>query len=107
MCSLLAHVDWSKIEKLVILDGFLLYHVFSIHASLQIKLFLRTSTETSRKRRFGRYGDSSAPEESKEFWNSASYFEKCAWPNFVENHAFFFPSVDIETYVDSADVEQR
>lgn len=42
--------------RMVLVDGFLLYHDLAIRERLDVRLFLRLSHDTAKKRRFTRQG---------------------------------------------------
>ncbi|KAJ5923269.1 nicotinamide riboside kinase 1 [Penicillium verhagenii] len=85
---------------IVFVDGFLLYHEPSIRDRLDLRLFLRLSHETAKKRRFTRQGYGSEASH-EEFWKTEDYFEKMVWRNYVEQHAQFFRGGDVEGIVDT------
>ena len=78
-----------------IVDGFLLYHEPRIRELLDIKLFLRTTKEIARTRRFEKpeYAGEHAEEE---FWRTQSYFDRKVWPHHIEEHGPLFEKGDVE-----------
>lgn len=78
-----------------IVEGFLLYHEPRIRELLDVKLFLRTTKETARTRRFEK-PDYTGEHVEEEFWKTKSYFDRAVWPNHVEEHSVLFHSSDVE-----------
>ena len=85
----------SIFPRLVLLEGFLLYHDPRIRDRLDLCLFLRLSHATAKQRRFSRqgYGSEARPGE---FWKTEDYFEKVVWRNYVAQHAQFFEGGNVE-----------
>lgn len=88
----LAAASWTRV---VIVEGFLLYHDPAVRERLDWKLFLRLSHDTAKSRRFSRQGYG-AEAKPREFWKTEDYFEKMVWPNYVTAHAPFFENGDVE-----------
>lgn len=86
-------------SKLVIVDGFTLYNIEKIRRRLDIRLCIRLSYETAKRRRIRRqgYGLDAKPEE---FRKTKEYFEKMVWRNYVAEHAALFKSGDVEGFPD-------
>jgi nicotinamide/nicotinate riboside kinase len=61
--------------KIVILDGFLLFHDAEIRKRLDMMFFFGLSHDVTKERRFSRqgYGVEAKPDE---FWKTEDYFEK-------------------------------
>lgn len=100
--SLKFEVERSEIDistKLVLLDGFLLFHNPDIRKRLDLMLFFRLSHDVAKQRRFSRQGYGS---EAKldEFWKTEDYFEKVVWRCYREQHSFMFRDADVEGEVD-------
>jgi nicotinamide/nicotinate riboside kinase len=85
--------------KLVLVDGFLLFHNAEIRKRLDLMLFFRLSHDVAKERRFSRQGY--VPEAKPEdFWKTEDYFEKMVWRCYSEQHAFMFRDGDVEGEVD-------
>lgn len=91
---------------IVILEGFLLYHMSAIRNRLDGKLFLRLNHEEARRRRSTRpsYG---AEAKEGEFWKAEDYFEKMVWRNYVEQHADLFENGNVNGSVDKMTCSER
>lgn len=81
--------------RIVIVEGFLLYHNATIRDILDARLFLRLSRKTAKDRRMTRpgYGVEAKPDE---FWKSEDYFEKMVWRSYLSEHSQFFENGDVE-----------
>ena len=79
----------------VIIEGFLLYHLSDVRRRLDGKLFVRLDHQEARRRRLTRpsYG---AEAKEGEFWKTEDYFEKMVWRNYVEQHADLFEDGNVE-----------
>ena len=97
-------LDFSS-SKVVILEGFLLFHNAEIRKRLDLKLFFRLSHDVAKERRFRRqgYGPEAKPDE---FWKTEDYFEKMVWRCYREQHAFMFREGDVEGDVDENACEE-
>lgn len=86
-------------HTIVIIEGFLLYHLPDVRRRLNGKLFVRLDHEEARRRRLTRpsYG---VEAKEGEFWKTEDYFEKMVWRNYVEQHADFFEDGDVEGSID-------
>jgi nicotinamide/nicotinate riboside kinase len=98
--------EWnSRVRKLVeetgfdtpiaIVDGFLLYseRMAHIRSLFDVKLFLRTSYATAKRRREARSGYVTL----EGFWEDPpGYVDRIVWPNYVADHAFLFENGDVE-----------
>ena len=82
-------------QPVCFVDGFLLYHEPKLRELLDIKLFLRTTKEIARARRFEK-PDYAGERAEGEFWKTEEYFHRVAWPNYVEEHSPLFKSADVE-----------
>lgn len=81
--------------SIVILEGFLLYHISDVLTRLDGKLFIRLDHQEARRRRMTRptYGSEA---QDGEFWKTEDYFEKIVWRNYVEQHAYLFENGNAE-----------
>ena len=81
--------------SVVIIEGFLLYHLSDVRRRLDGKLFVRLDHQEARRRRLTRpsYG---AEAKEGEFWKTEDYFEKMVWRNYVEQHADLFEDGNVE-----------
>ena len=85
--------------RIVILEGFLLYHQADVHNRLDGRLFIRLDYEEARRRRIERPGYERQAKEG-EFWKTEDCFDKMVWRNYREQHADLFENMDIEGSVD-------
>lgn len=88
---------------IVIIEGFLLYHMSDVRGRLDGRLFVRLDHQEARRRRLTRpsYG---AEAKDGEFWKTEDYFEKMVCRNYVEQHADLFEDGNVEG---RADMEVR
>jgi nicotinamide/nicotinate riboside kinase len=85
--------------KIAIIDGFLLYSesMSKIRNTFDIKLLLRTSYNTVKRRRESRKGYVTL----EGFWEDPEgYVDAIVWPNYVEDHAFLFEKGNVEGELD-------
>jgi len=82
-------------QPVCIVEGFLLYHEPRIRELLDVKLFLRTTKEMARARRFEK-PDYAGEQAKEEFWKTNAYFDRAVWPNYVEEHSVLFHGSDVE-----------
>lgn len=85
--------------SIVILEGFLLYHISDILTRLDGKLFIRLDHQEARRRRLTRPSYGSEAQDG-EFWKTEDYFEKIVWRNYVEQHAHLFEDGNVEGSID-------
>ena len=85
----------TRSPRLVILDGFLLYHDPGIRQRLDLMLFLRLSKATAKARRLAKpgWGEDAKPDM---YWVTEPYFEASVWKNHVQEHAWLFVNGDVE-----------
>lgn len=88
-------------RRIAIIDGFLLYSdemaELGIRDLFDVKLFLRTSYATAKRRREARTGYVTL----EGFWEDPpGYVEEIVWPNYVKDHKFLFKGEDVEGEVD-------
>jgi len=81
--------------RLVILDGFVLYHDREIRRRLDVMLFLRLSKATAKTRRLARPAYVNDVKTGK-YWSTAEYFEASVWKNYVREHSWLFVHGDVE-----------
>lgn len=102
--GLKARVDKMVRERgwetpIAIVDGFLLFaeSMKEIRELFDVRLFLRTSYETAKRRREARSGYVTL----EGFWEDPpGYVDKIVWPNYVQDHAFLFKEKDVEGDLD-------
>ncbi|KAF2866096.1 P-loop containing nucleoside triphosphate hydrolase protein [Massariosphaeria phaeospora] len=95
----------ARVKKLVeksgwttpicIVDGFLLFSedMADIRRLFDVRLFLRTSYGTAKRRREARTGYVTL----EGFWEDPpEYVDKVVWPNYVKDHKFLFEGLDVE-----------
>lgn len=86
----------AKETTVAIIDGFLLYadSMADVRSLFDLRLFLRTSHETAKKRREARSGYVTL----EGFWEDPpGYVDKVVWPNYVKDHAFLFENGNVES----------
>ncbi|KAF2256895.1 P-loop containing nucleoside triphosphate hydrolase protein [Trematosphaeria pertusa] len=82
-----------------IVDGFLLFSedMREIRELFDVRLFLRTSYETTKRRREARSGYVTL----EGFWEDPpGYVDKVVWPNYVQDHRFLFEGQNVEGELD-------
>jgi nicotinamide/nicotinate riboside kinase len=85
--------EWEE-KRICVVDGFLLFSedMKDIRSLFDIKLFLRTSYETAKRRREARSGYVTL----EGFWEDPpGYVDKVVWPNYVADHKFLFEHGDV------------
>lgn len=95
--GLVEQYGWDT--PIAIVDGFLLYpeSMAEIRELFDVKLFLRTSYETAKKRREARSGYVTL----EGFWEDPPGYVDCiVWPNYVKDHAFLFAGQDVHADLD-------
>lgn len=90
----------AETYSIVIVEGFLLYHLAEIRRRLDCRLFLRLSHEEARRRRLGRPSYGVKATKEGEFWKTEEYFEEVVWRNYVEMHGELFRGGDVEGKAD-------
>lgn len=96
---------WEEGKRICIVDGFLLFseEMKEVRELFDVRLFLRTSYRTAKKRREARTGYVTI----EGFWEDPpGYVDKIVWPNYVADHKFLFEGGDVEGGLDK-DVCQR
>jgi nicotinamide/nicotinate riboside kinase len=86
--------EWRD-RRICIVDGFLLFseEMKHVRAYFNVKLFLRTSYETAKKRREARSGYVTL----EGFWaDPPGYVDQVVWPNYVQDHKFLFEEGNVE-----------
>lgn len=84
---------------IAVVDGFLLFSedMREIRQLFDLKLFLRTSYQTAKRRREARSGYVTL----EGFWEDPEgYVDKIVWPNYVKDHRFLFEGGDVEGDMD-------
>ena len=87
------HSEWQN-RRICIVDGFLLFseEMRDIRELFDVRLFLRTSYETAKKRREARSGYVTL----EGFWQDPpGYVDNIVWPNYVKDHKFLFEDGDV------------
>jgi nicotinamide/nicotinate riboside kinase len=92
--------EWDN-RRICIVDGFLLFseEMKHVRSFFDVKLFLRTSYETAKKRREARSGYVTL----EGFWaDPPGYVDKVVWPNYVQDHKFLFEDGNVEKELDES-----
>ncbi|KAI8934556.1 hypothetical protein NX059_008255 [Plenodomus lindquistii] len=87
-------------RRICIVDGFLLFSedMRHIRSMFDLRLFLRTSYATAKKRRDARSGYVTL----EGFWEDPpGYVDKIVWPNYVKDHSFLFSGGNVEGPLDA------
>jgi nicotinamide/nicotinate riboside kinase len=88
-------------RRICIVDGFLLFseEMKDIRSLFDVRLFLRTSYETAKRRREARSGYVTI----EGFWEDPpGYVDQVVWPNYVQDHKFLFEQGDVEQELDQS-----
>ena len=88
---------WKR--RVCIVDGFLLFSddMRDIRNLFDVKMFLRTTYATAKRRREARSGYVTL----EGFWEDPpGYVDKVVWPNYVEDHKFLFKGAHVEGDLD-------
>lgn len=85
--------------SIVILEGFLLYHISDVLTRLDGKLFRILDHQEARRRKMTRPSYGSEAQDG-EFWKTEDYFEKIVCRNYVEQHAHLFEDGNVEGSID-------
>jgi nicotinamide/nicotinate riboside kinase len=91
--------EYSWNTPICIVDGFLLFSedMADIRELFDVKLFLRTTYETAKRRREARSGYVTL----EGFWEDPpGYVDKIVWPNYVKDHKFLFMEQDVHKNLD-------
>lgn len=97
--TLFAEVFGKEDVKVAIIDGFLLYSedMARVRKMFDIKILLRTSYSTVKRRRESRKGYVTL----EGFWEDPEgYVDAIVWPNYVKDHKFLFKRGDVEGELD-------
>jgi nicotinamide/nicotinate riboside kinase len=87
-------------KRICVVDGFLLFSedMKDIRSLFDVRLFLRTSYDTAKKRREARSGYVTL----EGFWEDPpGYVDKVVWPNYVQDHKFLFENEDVDNELDA------
>jgi nicotinamide/nicotinate riboside kinase len=90
--------EWEG-RRICIVDGFLLFSedMKDVRELFDVRLFLRTSYETAKKRREARSGYVTL----EGFWQDPpGYVDKIVWPNYVKDHEFLFKDGNVDGKLD-------
>lgn len=86
--------EWEG-RRICVVDGFLLFseEMKEIRELFDVKMFLRTSYETAKRRREARQGYVTI----EGFWEDPpGYVDQVVWPNYVKDHKFLFVGEDVD-----------
>ena len=86
-------------RRICIVDGFLLFseEMKDVRELFDVRLFLRTSYETAKRRREARSGYVTL----EGFWQDPpGYVDKIVWPNYVKDHSFLFKDGHVDGELD-------
>jgi nicotinamide/nicotinate riboside kinase len=92
-------------RRICVVDGFLLFSekMRDVRELFDVRLFLRTSYETAKRRREARSGYVTL----EGFWQDPpGYVDKIVWPNYVKDHKFLFKGGDVDGELDEAVCEK-
>lgn len=95
--NIIGHAGWKR--RVCIVDGFLLFseHMRDIRDLFDVKMFLRTTYATAKRRREARSGYVTL----EGFWEDPpGYVDKVVWPNYVQDHKFLFKDANVEGELD-------
>jgi nicotinamide/nicotinate riboside kinase len=90
--------EWAG-RRICVVEGFLLFSedMKAIRSLFDIKLFLRTSYVTAKRRREARTGYVTL----LGFWQDPpGYVDDVVWPNYVKDHSFLFQAGDVDRELD-------
>lgn len=90
--------EWRD-RRICIVDGFLLFseEMKDIRELFDVRMFLRTSYQTAKKRREARSGYVTL----EGFWEDPpGYVDDIVWPNYVKDHKFLFKDGDVDAELD-------
>lgn len=93
-----SHPSWRD-RRICIVDGFLLFseEMKEVRELFNVRLFLRTSYATAKKRREARSGYVTL----EGFWEDPpGYVDKIVWPNYVKDHRFLFEGGNVDAELD-------
>ncbi|KAF2793943.1 P-loop containing nucleoside triphosphate hydrolase protein [Melanomma pulvis-pyrius CBS 109.77] len=97
--NLVREKGWTT--PIAIVDGFLLFSedMADIRQLFDLKLFLRTSYQTAKRRREARSGYVTL----EGFWEDPpDYVDRIVWPNYVKDHSFLFEGGDVDGMLDES-----
>lgn len=97
--DLIKQQGWNR--KIAIVDGFLLFSndMSEVRDLFDVKMFLRTSYVTAKKRREARSGYVTL----EGFWEDPpGYVDQVVWPNYVADHKFLFVDENVEGELDQS-----
>lgn len=92
-------VGWKR--RICVVDGFLLFSedMKAVRELFDVKMFLRTSYATAKRRREARSGYVTL----EGFWEDPpGYVDTIVWPNYVHDHRFLFVDGDVEKELDES-----
>ncbi|KAH6618992.1 P-loop containing nucleoside triphosphate hydrolase protein [Boeremia exigua] len=99
-----ARPEWRE-RRICIVDGFLLFseEMREIRELFDVRMFLRTSYDTAKRRREARSGYVTL----EGFWQDPpGYVDDIVWPNYVKDHRFLFEDGDVDAELDEDVLEK-
>lgn len=82
-------------RPVAIVDGSLLYHDPTTRSLFDVKILLRASRESSRRRRFEK-PEYTGSESGDDFWRTRDYFDRVIWTNYSEEVGPLFENGDVQ-----------
>lgn len=83
-------------RKLIIVDGFMLFHDPSIIELFDLRIFVKCPRDTLQKRREHR----SYNTVETTWTDPPGYFEKVVYPAYAKSHSYLFINGDVESHID-------
>ncbi|KAL5407172.1 hypothetical protein PMIN06_008493 [Paraphaeosphaeria minitans] len=91
--------EWNR--RICVVDGFLLFSadMKAVRELFDVKMFLRTSYATAKRRREARSGYVTL----EGFWDDPpGYVDTIVWPNYIHHHKFLFVDEDVDKELDES-----
>lgn len=83
--------------RLILVDGFMLFHDPDIIELFDLRIFVKCSKQTLKDRRFKRSGYQTA----ESFWlDPPNYFDDVVYPAYSSSHAYLFQNGNVESELD-------
>lgn len=93
----------EKKLKLILIDGFMLFHDPAVIALFDVKIFLTASYETLKNRRKNRAGY----QTQETFWvDPPGYFDDLVYPGYSNSHKYLFEDENVENELNSDKVKE-
>jgi nicotinamide/nicotinate riboside kinase len=90
-------------RKLILIDGFMLFHDPEIIRLFDLRIFVRSSYETLKTRRYNRSGYQTADS----LWvDPPNYFDDIVYPAYAESHGHLFTNGDVESDLDQSKLQE-